>query len=88
MRSQVVLKMSAIALILPKTCYSGPFLWPSTRSRELKITKVALLLKALAQWYISWHYQLMAWVQTPGTKPKGIMYLLVGVQVGVQALPW
>ena len=36
----------------------------------------------------SWHGELMPWVQTLGTKPIAIMWLLDDVVAKVQAPPW
>ena len=43
---------------------------------------------SVTQWCTSWHDQLMPWVQTPGTKPRAIMWLLVGGVAKVRAPPW
>ena len=58
---------------------------PISRSRELKLTKLAVLLNTLAQRCTSWCYQPRPCVRTPGTKPRGINYLLVGEVVEVRA---
>ena len=41
----------------------------------------------MSQRCTSWHDLLMLWVQTPGTKPRVIMWLLVGGVAVVQAPP-
>ena len=61
---------------------------PISRSRELKITKLAWLLNALAQRCTSWCHQLRSWVQTLGTNQRGIMCLFVCVPVKVQFPCW
>ena len=61
---------------------------PISRSRELIITKLAWLLNALAHLCTSWWHHLRSWVQTLGTKPRAIMWLLVGGVAKVQAPPW
>ena len=42
----------------------------------------------MTQWCISCHHQLMPWVQTPGSKPSIIMWLLAGSVAKVRAPPW
>ena len=42
----------------------------------------------MSQRCTSWHDLLMLWVQTQGTKPRPIMWLLVGGVAEVQAPPW
>ena len=61
---------------------------PISRLRELKLTKLAVLLNTLAQWCTSWCHQLRSWVQTLGINQRGIMCLLVGVLLDVQVPCW
>ena len=61
---------------------------PISRSRELKFTKLAVLLNVLAHWCTSWCHQLRSCVQIRGINQRGNMCLLVGVPVEVQILCW
>ena len=61
---------------------------PISRLRDLKITKLAWLLNALAQRCTSWCHELRSWVQTLSINQRGIMCLLVGVLFGVQVSCW
>ena len=61
---------------------------PISRSRELKLTKLAVLLNALAQRCTSWYHQVRSWVQTLGINQRSIMSLLVGVPIEVQFPCW
>ena len=44
---------------------------PISRSRELKLTKLVVLLNTLAQWCTSWCQHLRSWVRTKCINPKG-----------------
>ena len=61
---------------------------PILRPWDLNLTKLAVLLNALAQWCTSWCHQPMACVRTQGINRRGIMCLLDGVVLGVQAPYW
>ena len=59
-----------------------------SRSRELKLTKLAVLLNALAQRCTSWCHQLRSCVQTLGVNQRSIMCLLVDMLSRVRVPCW
>ena len=61
---------------------------PILRLWDLKLTILAVLLSASAQWCTSWRHQPRACVRTQGINPRGIMCLLDGVVLVVQAPYW
>ena len=61
---------------------------PISGSRESKLSKLAVLLNALARRCTSWCHQLRSRVQTQGVNQRDIMCLLVGVHVKVQFPYW
>ena len=69
--------VNRITVITPLDCS------PISSLRELKLTKLAVLLNALAQRSTSWCHQPRPCDRTPRTKPRGVLCLLIGVVANV-----
>ena len=66
---------------------TGPYMGRSQTEKCVleKTHKIAQRATALAQWCTSWRRQPRACVRNLGTNPRGIMCLLDGVLLGIQA---